>query len=253
MSIRTLLVDDEPLALDRLRAFLSEDPDIEIIAECANGLEAVDAVARLKPDLLFLDIQMPELDGFEALQAMDPETLPIVIFATAFDTYAIQAFEARALDYLLKPFRRSRLQESLQRAKALLEARRAHRKLDRMEALLRDLESRQQRCTRFVIQKDERSVVLPAREVEAIEAEANYMWLYRGKETYPLRGTMASLEHRLDPDLFLRVHRSWIVNVPKVQELCPRASGKMAAITASGLNVPISAASRKRLEEALAR
>jgi two-component system, LytTR family, response regulator len=252
MNIRTLLVDDEPLALERLKLFLADQPDIEIVGACGDGLQALDAIARLEPQLLFLDIQMPELDGFEVLEALDPEHLPVVIFATAFDQFAIQAFEARALDYLLKPFSKARLLESVARAKEALEARQAHRKLDQMEALLKDLEIRKQRCTRFVVQHNDRALVIPAREVDAIEAEANYMWLYRGKETFALRGTMASLENRLDPAMFLRVHRSWILNVPLVKELGPREGGKTAAFTASGLCVPVSAASKKRLEEALA-
>jgi len=252
MKIRTVLVDDEPLALERLREFLGDDPDIEILAECINGLQAVETITRLHPDLLFLDIQMPELDGFEVLEALDPEHLPVVVFATAFDTFAIQAFDARALDYLLKPFSRARLRESVLRAKESIETQRAHRKLDKMEALLKDLETRQQRCTRFVVQRDERALVVQARDVEAIEAEANYMWLYKGKETFSIRGTMASLENRMDPAMFLRVHRSWMVNVPLVTELRPRAGGKLAAVTISGLSVPVSTASKKQLEEALA-
>jgi two-component system, LytTR family, response regulator len=253
MKIRTILVDDEPLALERLRDFLADDPDIEILGECTDGLQAVEAIHRLRPDLLFLDIQMPELDGFEVIEVLDPEIMPVVVFATAFDNFAIQAFEARALDYLLKPFSRTRLKESVSRAKESLESRRAHRKLDKMESLLKDLETRQQRCTRFVVQRDERALVVQAKEVEAIEAEANYMWLYKGKETFSIRGTMASLENRLDPSMFLRVHRSWIVNVPLVTELRPRAGGKLSALTVSGLAIPVSTSSKKRLEDALAR
>jgi len=247
MKLRALLVDDEPLALERLRGFLRDQEDLEIVGECTNGLQAVDAVASLKPDLLFLDIQMPELDGFEVLEALDPEALPLVVFATAFDQYAIQAFEAQALDYLLKPFSRQRLLESLQRARMALESRTAHQKLD---LLLKQL---QQRCTRFVVHKDDKALVIQAKDVEAFEAEANYLWLYRGRETYSIRSTMNALERRLDPAVFLRTHRSWIVNLACVQSIEPKPTGGAIADTVSGLKVPVSSGNRSALEAALGR
>ena len=247
MRLKTLLVDDEPLALERLQFFLEKDEDLELVGCATDGLQALEAIRSLKPELLFLDIQMPELDGFEVLEALDPDTMPLVVFATAFDNYAIRAFEARALDYLLKPFGEARLREAVQRAK---EARRALVAQDRLQGLLQDLGAR--RKERFVVRHGDRFLVIPAQEVDAIEAEANYMWIHRSQEAFPFRATLGTLEQSLDPEVFLRAHRSWILNVHRVRELLPGSKGGLVAVTASGSSVPVSATHRKRLEERLA-
>jgi len=247
MKLRTLLVDDEPLALERLQGFLEKDEELELVGCATDGLQALEAIRSQKPELLFLDIQMPELDGFEVLEALDPEAMPLVVFATAFDRYAIRAFEARALDYLLKPFGEARLREAAQRAK---EARRALDAQGRLQGLLQDIGSR--RKERFVVRHGDRFLVIPAREVDAIEAEANYMWIHRGQDAFPLRATLGTLEQSLDPEVFLRTHRSWILNVHRIRELLPGAKGGLVAVTASGSHVPVSAAHRKHLEERLA-
>lgn len=246
MPLKTLLVDDEPLALERLRDLLMEADDVEIAGTAANGLEALEALRELRPDLVFLDIQMPELDGFEVIQALGPEAMPMVVFATAYDRFAIRAFEKRALDYLLKPFSAERLRDTLQRAR---ETRAARTDQDRLQGLLKDLEPR--RRERFVVRKGDRFVVLPVQEVEAIEAESNYMWLYRGGEAYSLRATLAALEDGLDPARFLRAHRSWMLNLQRVRELLPGPKGGLVAVTAGGLKVPVSQAHRKSLEARL--
>lgn len=247
MKLRTLLVDDEPLALERLQGFLEKDEELELVGTSADGLQALEAIRSLKPDLLFLDIQMPELDGFEVLEALDPGAMPLVVFATAFDRYAIRAFEARALDYLLKPFSEARLRETVQRAK---EARRALDAQGRLQGLLQDMESR--RKERFVVRHGDRFLVIPAPEVDAIEAEANYMWIHRGQDAFPLRATLGTLEKSLDPDVFVRAHRSWILNIHKVRQLLPGAKGGLVAVTSGGFRVPVSATHRKDLEERLA-
>lgn len=246
MLLRTLLVDDEPLALERLRDLLAEADDVEIVGTAANGLEALEALRELQPDLVFLDIQMPELDGFEVIQAIGAEAMPMAVFATAYDRFAIRAFENRALDYLLKPFSAERLRGTLQRARELRAARTDQ---ERLQGLLKDLEPR--RRERFVVRKGDRFVVLPAREVEAIEAESNYMWLYRGGEAYSLRATLAALEEGLDPARFLRTHRSWMLNLQHVRELLPGPKGGLLAVTAGGLKVSVSQAHRKELEARL--
>jgi two-component system LytT family response regulator len=246
MRITAVLTDDEPLALERLGALLEADPGLEILARCANGLETLDALRAHGPDVLFLDIQMPELDGFEVLAALDPSDLPVVVFVTAYDQFAIKAFEASAFDYLLKPVSRQRLEATLARVRQALEDRRARSRVARMEALLREVESPS--AERFVVRQEGRSRVIQARDVEAVEAEANYMWIHQGPEAHPVRGTLASLEKRLQGAGFLRTHRSWLVNLAHVREVL-----EAEALTGSGLKVPVSSGHRRSLEEALAK
>jgi len=246
MRLRTLLVDDEPLALERLHALLEEDADLEIVGSSSDGLQALEAIRSLQPDLLFLDIQMPELDGFEVLEALESAEMPLVVFATAYDQHAIRAFEARALDYLLKPFSAERLRETVRRAKEIRRGQEAH---GRLHGLLQDMETR--RKDRFVVRQGDRFLVIRASEVDAIEAEANYMWIYRGRDAFPLRATLATLEKSLDPNLFVRAHRSWMLNVRKVSEFLPGAKGGLLAVTSSGIRVPVSAGHRKDVEARL--
>jgi len=246
MKLRALLVDDEPLAIERLKGFLEHEPDVEILGTSSNGLEALEAIRQLKPELVFLDIQMPELDGFEVIEALDPESIPLIVFVTAYDRFAIRAFEAQALDYLLKPFSLERLKGSLQRAK---EAHQAVDAQEKLRGLLEDIDTR--RKDRFVLRHEDRFIVIPTFEVDAIEAEANYMWIYRGHETYSLRATMATLEKRLETHNFVRTHRSWMLNIRKVKELLPGAKGGLIALTSGQLQVPVSAGHRKDLEEKL--
>lgn len=246
MRLRTLLVDDEPLALERLQGLLKSDGGLEIIGTCSSGLDALESIRQLKPDLVFLDIQMPELDGFEVLEALDCDEMPLVVFVTAFDRYAIRAFEARALDYLLKPFSSERLRETVERVK---EAKLTRDAQGRLHELLRDIEFRQK--DRFVVRRGDRFLVISASEVEAIEAEGNYMWIHRGKEAFPLRATLATLEKNLNPDFFIRTHRSWIMNIRRIRELAPGAKGGLVAVTSSGMHAPVSAKHRKQFEEQL--
>lgn len=247
MKLRTLLVDDEPLALERLHDLLAEDPDLEILGHATNGLQALETIRSHKPELIFLDIQMPELDGFEVLEALQPDEMPLVVFATAYDRHAIRAFEARALDYLLKPFSLERLRETTRRAKEFHSGQEAKA---RLHGLVQDLET--SRKDRFVVRHGERFLVIPAGDIDAIEAEANYMWIHRGRDTFPLRATLATLEKSLDPSLFVRAHRSWMLNVQKIRELLPGTKGGLLAVTASGIRVPVSAGHRKDVEARLA-
>jgi len=248
--LKVILADDEPLAMERLRDLLTEDPEVEILAECSDGLQTLQALQNHKPDLLFLDIQMPELDGFEVLEALEPEAMPLTIFATAYDRYALRAFETRALDYLLKPFSRARLQETVARARRALEERNAFEQRSQIQGLLQSVADRP-RAERLLVRLGDRALLLHPREVEAVEAEANYMWVYRGKEGYVLRGTMAELEHRLQSCGFLRTHRSWLLNPAYARELTPGAKGGLTVITTGGIKVPCTAAQRKELEARL--
>ncbi len=247
--IRTFLVDDEPLALARLEDLLAAHRDVDIVGTCPDGLSAVDALEALKPDLCFLDIQMPELDGFGVVEALDPEAMPCLVFATAFDAYAIQAFEARALDYLLKPFSAARLAQSLDRVRQQLAGRQALSE----RAKVQDLIHATLRPNRLVVRHQGRTLLLPVDQIEAVEAEANVMWLHRGRDAYPHRATLAAMEARLDPARFFRTHRSWLVNLETVQALEAGATDGLCARTQSGLAVPVAEGRRKELRARLAK
>jgi two-component system, LytTR family, response regulator len=244
VSIRVLVVDDEQWARRRMVALLASRPDVEVIGECAGGAEAVLAIQDLSPDLVFLDVQMPDLDGFEVLHAIDPAHLPLVVFATAYDDYAVRAFEAHALDYLLKPFGERRLQETVDRAGRDLERSRA---AQRLSSLIRGLAQDGRYLRRLVVKAGARIVFLRTGEVDWFEAAANYVCLHCHGREYLVRGTIASLEGRLDPDRFLRVHRSIIVNLDRVRELPAGARGEAALTLADGTSLPVGRRFRSRL------
>lgn len=245
MKIRTLLVDDEPLALSRMEELLASDSSVEVVGCAQNGLEAVSAIQELKPHLCFLDIQMPELDGFEVLECLEPNERPLVIFATAYDQFAMQAFEARALDYLLKPFSLGRLQESITRAKMQLAGQAHLNHQESVEKLLDQVASRPR--SRMVVRREGRTMVVNFSEIEAVEAEANTMWIHRGREAYPTRSTMAALETSLDSQRFFRSHRSWLLNLDRVDRVQTLEGGLVVALTKGGLTVPVAESRRKEL------
>jgi two-component system LytT family response regulator len=253
VKIRTLIVDDEPLGRERVRALLAEDPEIEIIGECKDGREAVAAIETQRPALLFLDVQMPEMDGFEVLEATAGEEMPVVIFVTAYDRYAVKAFEVHALDYLLKSFDRERFASALQRAKE--EIHRGHESgIDaRVTGLLEELQSRQKRLTRLVIKSAGRIFFLRVEEIDWIEAADNYVRLHAGKETHLLRETLQSLEGRLDPERFLRIHRSTIVNIDRILELQSLFHGDYAVRLRDGTELTLSRGYREKLGAPLGR
>jgi two-component system, LytTR family, response regulator len=247
--IRTVIVDDEPLARDRIRSLLEVELDIEIVAECRNGREAVSAIQECAPDLVFLDIQMPEMDGFDVIAEIDPGKMPVIVFVTAYDQYAIQAFSVHALDYLLKPFDQRRFREAIGRARESLKDRATQAINERLLALLEEVESRRRIVSRFVVRTDGRIVFVRAKDVECIEATGNYMQLYVGKNVFTIRDTMAKLESKLDTSVFVRVHRSWIVNIEKIQELQSWFNGSYMVILQGGRKVHASRRFRKRIEE----
>lgn len=223
--IRALIIDDEPLARERIRSLVAADVEIEIAGECANGDEAVGAILRERPDLLFLDVQMPGTDGFEVLEAIPPEAMPVVIFVTAYDQHALRAFEVHALDYLLKPFDEERFRRSLERAKEFLHARRMRTPDGRLDALLEDLAAERRYLRRLVIHAPGRVFFLRAEEIDWIESAGNYVRIHVGPEAHLHRETMRELEARLDPERFLRIHRSTIVNLDQVRDLKPLFHG----------------------------
>lgn len=249
--MRIVLVDDEPLAIRRLRSMLANEPGVEIAAECSDGRQAVEALRTLRPDLCFLDIQMPEMDGFEVLASIAPESLPLVVFVTAYDQYALKAFEVYALDYLLKPFPPERFAAALARARQVLASREAEAVASRTVGLLQEMEAHRRVLRHFVVPMTGRVLFIPASEVEAIEASRNYMTLHHGKDQRIIRETMGSLEQRLDPAQWVRVHRSWIVNMDHLKELQSWFGGGYVAVLRSGRKVPLGRSGRARLEQVL--
>jgi len=246
-KIRTLIVDDEPLAREKIVDLLVDDGEIEIIGECGDGLAAVAAIEDHKPDLLFLDVQIPELDGFGVLEAI--EQTPVIIFVTAYDQYALRAFEVHALDYLLKPFDRERFDKALQRAKHQFERERAGAVNRELVALLADLKSRPKPLERLVIKAGGRVFFLRVDEIDWIEAAANYVKLHAGGEAHLLRETINGLAAKLDPDKFLRVHRSIIVNLEHVKEIQPWFHGDYVILMQDGAQLTSSRNYREQLRK----
>lgn len=220
--MKVLLVDDEPLARANLRVLLAADAEVQVVAECA-GTEAVAAIARLRPDILFLDVQMPELDGFALLDLIGPDAVPAVVFVTAFDRYALQAFEAQALDYLLKPYSDARFQAVLARAKARVLAQR-HSALAQATVSQRPTVPPRHR-TRFLIPGRDKSVVVEAADIDWVRAADYYVELQCGGVCHLLRESLDEMERQLDPEQFARVHRGAIVNLARVREVHPLFRG----------------------------
>ncbi len=249
--IRTLIVDDEPLARRKIRRMLAHDPEVEILGDCANGREAIAAIITHNPDLVFLDVQMPEIDGFDVLESIPPAGMPFVIFVTAYDQYALRAFEVSAVDYLVKPFDRRRFEKALQRAKARLTTERGSDLSQQTLALLEELKARSSHIERLVIKAGGRAFFLKTEEIDWIEAEGKYVRLHVGKESYLLREAIGSMEGQLDPKKFPRIHRSTIVNIERVRELQPWFHNEYRVILKDGTELMLSRSCRKRLGELL--
>jgi two-component system, LytTR family, response regulator len=217
MTLKVLIVDDEPLARQRMQRLLRGEPDLKLLPPCVDGRAAVTAILDQRPDLLFLDVQMPGMTGFEVLAAVGPKAMPVVIFVTAHDRFALQAFEAEALDYLLKPFGTERVQKALTRARDLL-AGGARRRLEQQySGLLRATASvRDDSCV--LVRKRERVIVLRPEEIDFVEAYGDYVRLRAGADLHVVRGTLADMERRLAPAGFVRIHRSRLVNWQRVRE-----------------------------------
>jgi len=196
--VRTVIVDDEPLGRERIRMLLDDDPEIEVVGEASDGKAAVAAIAKLKPALLFLDVQMPEMSGFEVLEAIAGAEMPVVIFVTAYDHYAVKAFQVHALDYLLKSFDPERFAQAVHRAKMEITREREHKFDERLAALLEDLQEQHGKPERLIVRSGGRIIFLSVEEIDWIEAADNYVCLHVGRESHLLRGTMASVEQRLD-------------------------------------------------------
>ena len=243
-TLRAIIADDEELARRVLREYLTSEPGVEIAAECADGFEAVKAANELKPDLLFLDIQMPRLDGFEALELIDRDIA--VVFVTAFDQYAVRAFDAAAADYLLKPFTKDRVRTALERA-------RARRREQRPAALAHDLRQASrpegEYLTRIVIRDGSRVHVLPVAKLDSAEAQDDYIALHSEGKTWLKQQTVASLEAGLDPRRFLRLHRSWLVNMERIVRIEANTKDTWVAVLRDGRQVPVSRSGYTRFRE----
>ncbi|MEZ5066205.1 MAG: LytTR family DNA-binding domain-containing protein [bacterium] len=252
-DLRVLIVDDEPLARDRIRNLLEKETEVSILGECANGREAVERIEADTPDLVFLDVQMPDLDGFGVLEALEAENRPVVVFVTAFDEYAVRAFEVHALDYVLKPFDRDRFRLALERGRAEVARRSGDgRDVDRrLVALLEEIEDRRTRLDRIVVKSGGRVFFLRADEIDWIEAAGNYVELHVGRESHLLRETMSRLERRLDPDRFLRIHRRIIVSLDRIKQLEGVSHGEYVVILKDGTRLGSSRGYRDGLQKLL--
>jgi two-component system LytT family response regulator len=249
-SIRTLIVDDEPLARERIKRFIASERDLELVGECAEGRAAVAAIRTLKPDLVFLDIQIPELDGFGVLKAIGVAEMPAVIFVTAYDRYALQAFDVNALDYLLKPYNRERFRKAVERARAQLSNGAKGELNERLLSLLENFKTEQPRhLERLMIKSSGRVFFLRAEELDWIEAEGNYLRVHVGRESHLVRETMNRLASKLDPDKFLRIHRSTLVNIERIKELQPLFSGDYVVILRDGKQLTLSRSYRDKMLE----
>jgi two-component system LytT family response regulator len=253
VKIRTLIVDDEPLARQRLRRLLEADPDVVVLGECGDGGQAVTDLRELRPDLVFLDVQMPVLDGFGVLRELGGEALPAVIFVTAHDRYALKAFEVHALDYLLKPFDKARFAGALERAKAQVRQGSAAALNERLQELLRLVPARRDGPGRLMVKSGGRVYFVRIEDVDWVEAAGNYVRLHVGKEEHLLRESLSALEKKLDPGRFVRIHRSTIVNLDRVRELQPAFHGDYVVILQDGAELALGRSFRDKLEEALGR
>src|SRR5262245_23215196 len=246
-KIRVLIVDDEPIARRGIRLQLEAQPEIEIIGECVNGLEAVAAIEEHSPDLVFLDVQMPELDGFEVIQAVGFERMPTVVFVTAYDQYAIRAFEVHAVDYLLKPFDRERFRDALDHARSDIERRANGALREQLLALLEERQAGRRYLERLVVKSAGRIFFLDVAEIDWVEAADNYVELHVGKKSHLLRQTLGHLESRLDPDRFVRIRHSTIVNLGRIKEFRPASGGEYDVVLHSGEVLASSRRYRKKL------
>jgi two-component system, LytTR family, response regulator len=239
-QIRALIADDESLARKFIRRMLKDDHDVEIVGECSNGRETVAMIKKENPDLVFLDVQMPEMDGFAVLEAIGIERLPEIIFATAYEQYAVRAFELHALDYLLKPFDQARFKDAIKHAKERFHSERQNDGRMQISALLENIKSKPQYLERLVIKAGGRITFLSTDEINWIEADDKYVHLHTSKTTPMVRQTLSAMETQLNPEKFRRVHRSAIVNVERIAELQPLFSGEYSILLHDGTKLTLS-------------
>jgi two-component system, LytTR family, response regulator len=246
-KIRTLLVDDQSSGLSVLRNILRFEQDIEIVGTASNGREAIEAINRLTPDLVFLDVQMPEIDGFGVVAGMEPATMPVIIFVTARDDCALQGFEAQALDYVIKPCQPARLQSAVERARQLIQNHQNGDIRQKLDSLIRGLKRETTYPERIAVKSNGRIVFVRLTDIDMVESADNYVKLYAGKETHLLRETLGTLEGKLPPDRFVRISRSAIVNVESVKELHPLFHGEYSVTLKNGTRATLTRSHREQL------
>jgi two-component system LytT family response regulator len=247
-KIRTLIVDDEPLAREGVRLHLEDHPDFEVVGECGSGEEAVRKIEAEDPDLVFLDVQMPGLDGFGVLETVGVERLPAVVFVTAYDQFALRAFEAYALDYLLKPFEAERFAKALDRVRMQLRAQSQNAIDEKLRNLLASLGTKEHYLERLVARTSGKILIIRVQDVDWIEAAANYVRVHIGPKQFLVRETMTNLESRLDPEKFLRIHRSIIVRKDRIKELEPLFQGDYSVVLHDGTRLTSSRGYREKIQ-----
>jgi len=249
MKIRTLIVDDQLIAREALHHLLQHEPDLEIVGMAAYGCEAVESINRLAPDLVFLDVQMPDLDGFEVAAKINRTWMPIIIFVTARDDAALKAFDAHALDYIVKPCQAERLRLTLHRVRQQIQSNQTGEIQRKLDELLRDLKVVSRYPERLTIKTNGRILFLRVTDIDLVEAADNYVKLHVGNETHLYRETMTALEEKLPPDHFLRISRSAIVNVESVKELHPLFHGEYKISLRNGTRVTLTRGYREQLRQ----
>jgi len=244
-KLRALIVDDEAPARLRLRELIEKDATVTVAGECSSGAEAVVTVSNVRPDLLFLDVQMPVMDGFRVLKELGSDRTPVTVFVTAYDRYALAAFEQHALDYLLKPFSDERFERALARAVSHIQAQRRDELASRVLAMINGASNR------LAVKIGGRVILLKAEEIDWIEAAGVYVELHVGKKTYLHRVSLSELEGQLASARFVRIHRSTLVNLDRIRELAPRTHGEFSVMLTDGTELKLSRGYRHRLEEQL--
>jgi len=250
-KIRTVIVDDEELARERIQSLLGAQPDVEIVGVCADGPTAVETIDRTQPDLVFLDVQMPGMDGFEVLDAVDSSRMPAVVFVTAYDGHALRAFEIHALDFLLKPFDQARFEKALERARGQI-ARAAPSLDSRLVSLLEELREERKYPERMIVKSSGRVFFVRTEDIDWVEASGNYVKIHTKSDAYLLRESMKNMEAKLDPKIFVRIHRSAIVNIDRIKELEPWFHGEYIVIMRDGTRLTASRVFSDRLSALIA-
>ncbi|HEY9402869.1 MAG TPA: LytTR family transcriptional regulator DNA-binding domain-containing protein [Pyrinomonadaceae bacterium] len=269
-KIRALVVDDETLAREALLVMLGDDPDIEVIGECRNGREAVTVIREQSPDVVFLDIQMPEMDGFQVIEEVGAERMPLTVFVTAYDKHALRAFEAHALDYLLKPFDHDRFNAALQRAKTFVRQQKLGEISESLFAMLQDMKlktggesstdadhrkperaAQKEPIDRVVIKSGGRIYFLKIEEIDWVEGAGDNLSLHSGSQTHLIRETMGNFHAKLDSQKFLRIHRSTIVNIERIKDIRPLFKGEYVITLTSGKRLKASRGYRRELQQLL--
>ncbi len=245
--VRVLIVDDEPLARSKIRRWLQGSAEFHIVAECGNGYDALHVLKDETVDLLFLDVQMPEMNGLSMLRQLAEDQRPVVIFVTAYDQYAIEAFEFHALDYLLKPYDQERFEKALSHCKSYFQHQQQPQLQEQLDLLLKSLEEPQRFLERFVVKTAGRAFFVKVEQVDWIEAQGNYVSLHVNTEEHLIRDSLAKLESKLDPNQFVRIHRSTMVNINQIKELYPASHSDYFVMLRSGKELLMSRNYRKKL------